>query len=93
MMHIEKNICENGIRTLLNIERKPKEHFKARLDLVEMGIRKNLHPINIGQNKVFLPHARFSLSLKEKCIFCRVLKEVKVSKSYGSNVSKCVNLE
>jgi len=93
VMHIEKNICENVIRTILNIERKPKEHLKARLDLVEMGIRKDLHPINIGPNKVVLPHARFSLSLKEKGIFCRVLKEVKVLESYGSNVSRCVNLE
>jgi len=51
-----------------------------------MDIRKDLHPINIGPNKVFLPHAGFSLSLKEKDIFYHVLKEVKVPKSYGSNV-------
>jgi len=81
------------MRTLLNIERKPKEHLKARLDLVEIGIRKDLHPINIGPNKLFLPHARFTLSSKEKDIFCHVLKEVKVPESYGSNVSRCVNLE
>jgi len=93
VMHIQKNICENIIRTILNIERKPEEHLKARLNLVEMGIRKDLHPINIGPNKVVLPHARFSLSLKEKGIFCCVLKEVKVPESYGSNVSRCVNLE
>jgi len=34
VMHIEKNICENVIRTLLNIDRKSKEHLRARLNLV-----------------------------------------------------------
>jgi len=92
-MHIEKNICENVIRTLLNIEREPKEHLRTRLDLVKMGIRKDFNPINIRPNKVFLPHARFSLLVKEKDIFCSVLKGVKVPKSYGSNVSRCFNLE
>jgi len=81
-MHIEKNICENVIRTLLNIKRKPKEHLRTRL-----------HSINIGPNKVFLLHAKFSLLVKEKDIFCRVLKGVKVPESYGTNVSRCVNLE
>jgi hypothetical protein len=93
VMHIEKNICENIVGTLLNLEGKSKDHLNARLDLVTMRIRKDLHPIQIVPNKVFLPPSRFTLSSKEKEIFCRVLKEVKVPENYGSNISKCVQLE
>lgn len=57
VMHIERNICEIVAGTLLNMDKKSKDHLKARLDLVEMGIRKDLHPKDIGQNK----HMRLEL--------------------------------
>ncbi|OWM77764.1 hypothetical protein CDL15_Pgr012466 [Punica granatum] len=43
VMHIEKNICENILSTLMNIEKKTKDNIKTRLDLEELGIRKELH--------------------------------------------------
>jgi hypothetical protein len=43
VMHIEKNILENLIWTILKIARKPKDTLKARLDLVDLGIKKELH--------------------------------------------------
>ncbi|XP_039119135.1 uncharacterized protein LOC120255365 [Dioscorea cayenensis subsp. rotundata] len=44
VMHIEKNVCENIVGTLLNIDGKSKDNLKCRLDLVDMGIRRELHP-------------------------------------------------
>ncbi|GAB2275877.1 hypothetical protein Dimus_039158 [Dionaea muscipula] len=44
VMHIEKKICDNVLETLLEIPFKNKDHFKARLDLGDMGIRKELQP-------------------------------------------------
>lgn len=93
VMHIEKNIYENVVGTLLNLEGKSKDNLKARLDLMEMGIRKDIHPVNIGPNKVFLPPTRFTILSKEKDIFCGVLKGVKVPENCGSNISRCVQLE
>jgi len=93
VMHIEKNICENVIGTLLNVDGKSKDHIKARLDLVKMGIRQDIHPIEIEPNKYLLPPARFTLSSKEKDIFCGILKGVKLPENYGSNISNCVQLE
>ncbi|KEH16911.1 hypothetical protein MTR_0069s0050 [Medicago truncatula] len=84
---------KKNVGTLLNIEGKSKDHLKARLDLVRMGIRKEIHPINIGPNKILLPPSQFTISSKEKDIFCGVLKEVKVRENYGSNISRCVQLE
>ena len=43
-MHIEKNVCDNLIGTILNLDGKTKDNMKARLDLKEMGIRHELHP-------------------------------------------------
>ena len=39
VMHIEKNICDSIIGTLLNIEGKTKDTLKSRIDLTHLGIR------------------------------------------------------
>ena len=44
VMHIEKNVCDSVVGTLMNLDGKTKDHIKARLDLQEMGIRHELHP-------------------------------------------------
>ena len=44
VMHIENNVCDSIIATLLNILGKTKNRIKARKDLIEMGIRKQLTP-------------------------------------------------
>ena len=56
IMHIEKNVCVSIMGTLLNIPGKTKNDIIARLDLVEMGVKKALAP-QVGDNElVFLQH-------------------------------------
>ena len=43
VMHIEKNICDNIIGTVLNISEKIKDGTKADLDLQKMRIQPELH--------------------------------------------------
>ena len=43
VMHIEKNVMDNILSTLLNVKDQTKDNYKARLDLAEMGIRSELH--------------------------------------------------
>lgn len=43
-MHIEKNVCDNLIYTLLHDRSKSKDHVNARKDLRDMGIRHDLWP-------------------------------------------------
>ncbi|XP_077233608.1 uncharacterized protein LOC143875914 [Tasmannia lanceolata] len=93
VMHIEKNVCDNVIGTLLNIEGKTKDSVKARLDLKKMNIRRTLHPITKGNNKTYVPPACFTMSSKEKDIFCGVLKHVKVPNGYSSNISQRVYMK
>ncbi|XP_074364848.1 uncharacterized protein LOC141705880 isoform X2 [Apium graveolens] len=42
VMHIEKNVCDNIIGTLLDIEGKSKDNLKARKDLEDLNIREEL---------------------------------------------------
>ncbi|XP_028094798.1 uncharacterized protein LOC114294835 [Camellia sinensis] len=44
VMHIEKNMCDNVLWTILNVDGKGKDNLNARRDLQDMGIRKALHP-------------------------------------------------
>ena len=45
VMHIEKNVCESLIGTLLNIPGKTKDGENAKLDMVAIGIRESLKPV------------------------------------------------
>jgi hypothetical protein len=66
VMHIEKNVLDNIIGTLLDMKGKTKDNYKARLDLEEMGLRGELHPVPTDPNKTLLPAACFTMSNKEK---------------------------
>jgi hypothetical protein len=43
VMHVEKNVCEALIGTLLDIPGKTKDTINAWMDLEEMKMRKDLH--------------------------------------------------
>lgn len=88
VMHIEKNVCETLLGTVLDIEGKTKDNLSARLDLVEMKIRKSLHPITHPDKSKELPPAPHTLSLEQKRDLCNFLTSVKFPDGYASNISK-----
>ncbi|XP_021770707.1 uncharacterized protein LOC110734887 [Chenopodium quinoa] len=70
VMHIEKNICDSVLGTLLDIPGKTKDHVAARFDLQDMGIRNELHPKRTNnRRKRLYSKACFSLSSNEKDLF------------------------
>nr|XP_004494940.1 uncharacterized protein LOC101496411 [Cicer arietinum] len=94
VMHIEKNVCDNIIGTLLNQEGKSKDNYKARADLVDMGIRSMLHPQpspNITTTR--LPRACYQMTNKEKESFLSILKNVKTPDECSSNIPRCVHVK
>ncbi|KAM6596876.1 hypothetical protein CsatA_007400 [Cannabis sativa] len=90
VMHIEKNVCESIIGTLLDIPGKTKDGLNSRLDLVEMGIPQSLAPEKKGE-RLYLPPACFTLSKKEKQTVCKSLANMKVPDGYSSNIKNLVN--
>ncbi|XP_016195242.1 uncharacterized protein LOC107636233 [Arachis ipaensis] len=92
VMHIEKNIVDSIIGTLLDIPGKMKDHAAARFDLKDMGIRKNLQPKDTKDGKkTKLAKACFSMTPAEKIIFCSVLKAANLPDGSASNIARCVH--
>ncbi|XP_022850555.1 uncharacterized protein LOC111372431 [Olea europaea var. sylvestris] len=91
VMHIEKNVCESILGTILNVKGKSKDGLNSRKDLFNMGIRKDLHP-ELKGNTYYLPAASYILSKKEKELFCKRLFDLRLPDGYSSNISKCISL-
>ena len=88
VMHIEKNVGENVLHTIMNDGKNSKDHLGARKDLQAMGIRQEAWP---DENDKFAP-AKFTLTKRNKELFLRTLKDIKVPDGYASNISRCVDL-
>jgi hypothetical protein len=92
VMHIEKNICDNLLGTLLDISGKTKDTIKARLDLADMNIKSELHLQKNGDSYA-MPKARYTLSKAKKIEFCNFLKQAKFPDSYAANIERCVSAQ
>lgn len=91
VIHIEKK-CDNIIETLLDIFGKTIDRINTHYDLQEMGIRKNLHPRDIGGGRVKFAKACFLMTTKKKSIFCGILKDAKLLDGSATNISKCMHI-
>jgi hypothetical protein len=67
-MHVTNNVFDNAIRTLLNIPRKMKDGPKSCNDLVQFGLRPELHPMLGANGKHYLPQLATHRQLKRKSI-------------------------
>jgi hypothetical protein len=78
VMHIEKNICDSILGTLINIDGKTKDTAKARMDLCEMGICRELHLQTNGLARS-MPPAKYTSTRDMKKTLCDWLKRCEVS--------------
>jgi hypothetical protein len=92
-MHITKNVFDNIIRTLLDIPRKMEDGLKLRNDLVQFGLRPELHPKLRPNGKHYQPPASYSLTIEEKKSFCQCMRGVRVPTGFQSNISKLVSVK
>jgi hypothetical protein len=81
VMHIEKNLMDNILGTLLDIKGKTKDNLAACKDLQEMGLRSTLHPFT-QNGKTYMPVACHTMSPEDKTNFLKVLQDVRVSFLY-----------
>jgi hypothetical protein len=66
LMHVTKNVFDNIIGTLPGMLRKMKDGLKSHNDLVQFGLRPELHSILRSNGKHYLPPASYSLTVEEK---------------------------
>jgi hypothetical protein len=88
-MHVEKNVCDSLLVTLLNTDGKTRDHGYARVGLKKMGIRLELW-LGDSVKGTKLPTSCITLSKYEKeC--CGFLENVKAPSSYLTNVSRLIS--
>ncbi|KAD6454288.1 hypothetical protein E3N88_08994 [Mikania micrantha] len=92
VMHIEKTVCDSLLGLLLNIPGKTKDGINVRKDMVDMGIRKELGPVETT-NRTYLPSACNTLSKEEKMKFCKCLHAIKVPSNYSANIKRLVSIQ
>ncbi|KAI5343439.1 hypothetical protein L3X38_011315 [Prunus dulcis] len=92
VMHIEKNVCDSIIGTLLEIPGKNKDGIAARLDLLNMGVKTDLQP-EYGGRRTRLPPGPWNLSRAEKREVCNSFYGMKVPEGYSSNIKNLVSLQ
>ncbi|GKA12729.1 hypothetical protein Tco_0692275 [Tanacetum coccineum] len=78
-MHVEKNVAESIVGTLLHVPGKTKDGLNARLDLAELGVKPELFAMQ-DEDKI----TNFS---------SETLHNIKVPEGYCSNFSSLVNLK
>jgi hypothetical protein len=88
VMHVEKNVCESLLGTLLNMDEKTRDHEHAWADLLKIRIRQELW-LDDSVKGMELPTSCITLSKYEE--FCGFLKNVKVPSSYSMNVSMLIS--
>ncbi|XP_042973519.1 uncharacterized protein LOC122305193 [Carya illinoinensis] len=91
VMHIEKNIFDNILCTLMNIPGKNKDNINSRHDLEILRFRKELH-LKHEDKCITMPHALYTLHGDEKRKFCEWLADVKFPDGFASNISHCVSV-
>ena len=93
VMHIDKNILDSILGTLLELEGKNKDTYNASLDLKTLKIRTTLHMKEVDKNKFTFPLAPYCLTKVRKTCLCQYLYDCTYSDGFSSNMSKCVNVQ
>jgi hypothetical protein len=97
LMYITKNVLDNTIETLLDMPRKIKDGLKSSNDLVQLGLRPELHHKLKLNGKHYLPpppaRASYSLTIEKKKAVYQCLRGVRVPTGFSSNISKLVSVK
>lgn len=88
-MHVEKNVAENLLATIMGHTTKTKDNKEARKDLEAMKLKKHLW-LDVLTKKP--PKAPFCLSQSEREMICKTLYQLKVPIGYSGNWKHNVNL-
>ena len=92
VMHIEKNVRDNLLGTLLNIEGKTKDTDKAQLTLADWNIRHELHLYQEGD--IWMkPPSSYTLTPSERKRFTEFLRSVRFPDGFAGNLKKNVTAD
>ena len=96
VMHVEKNVCDQIIHTIMDVKGKTKDDVNARRDLAEHCKHRKLHVDDaevVGRERVAMPSAPFALNKEQKKALCDWIKNLKFPDGYASDLGRCVDVE
>lgn len=88
VMHVEKNVAENILKTILRMG--DKDSIKVREDMKELGIKQSLWPRRCENDtkKIFLPYAPYTFTKQGKETFFSIVKYMKTPTGYSASMRK-----
>ena len=95
MIHIEKNVFEQVINTIMNVTFKSKDDINSRKDLAmhckwrKLNIQ--ISSVVHGGQRAVMPTAPYVLSKEQRKVLCDWICELKFSDGYASNLSRCID--
>ena len=89
-MHIEKNVFDNVINTVMDVAGKTKDNLNARKDMRDICDRAILAVD--ASSKGPKPKAIYTLNKEQGRVVCQWLKSVRFPDGYASNLGRCVDL-
>ncbi|CAM8989958.1 unnamed protein product [Rhodiola kirilowii] len=92
-MHIEKNIFDNIIRTILGLEGKTKDDVKARKGLEEQGVQRKLWFKPTGSKKEKVSKAPYTVTPNEKVEILELMNDVKYPYGYAGRLRNKIDLD
>ncbi|CAM8959386.1 unnamed protein product [Rhodiola kirilowii] len=95
VMHIEKNVFDNIIGTILGLQGKTKDDIKAREGLEQQGIRKELWWKKIGASsrKDKVSQAPYTILPNERAAILEFIKDAKYPYGYAGSLKNKINVE
>ena len=91
-MHIEKNFFDNIFNTVMNVKDKTKDNEKARMDIQRECKRGDLELVPLGNGKMGMPKAKYSLASVDAKSVCKWASELKMPDGYASNLARCTDV-
>ena len=91
-MHIEKNVCESVLATILDVKGKSKIGLESRRDMELLELMEEV-PLEERNDNLQLPSAPYTFTKDEKLKFCRRLYFQRFPNGYCSNIGNCIKLQ
>ncbi|XP_021730557.1 uncharacterized protein LOC110697498 [Chenopodium quinoa] len=93
VMHIEKNLFDQLIHTVMDVKKLTCDTPSARNDIAKYCKRPQLHLQEDDRGKEVMPKAPFALDKAQRKVLCEWVKQLRFLDGYASNLSRCVDLQ
>lgn len=92
VMHIEKNVCDNILGTLLNFPGKTKDDLKARKMWKQNGVHRDLWPDVVG-SKTVVPYANYTIRPEKREEVLQRIAAIRYPSGYAGSLKNKVNMK